>query len=62
MTINSIEQAGNRVAVAFSWFDRDGNPQEWAQVLTMKDGGIADMQDHPDAASARKSLRRRFSR
>jgi len=25
----------------------------------MKDGGIADMQDHPDAASAQKALRRR---
>lgn len=59
MHIDSIEQVDDRVAVALSWSDRDGNSHQWAQVLTIKDGGIADMQDHPDAASARKTLRRR---
>ena len=62
LNIDSIEQVDNRVAVAFSWADRDDNRHEWAQVLTIENGGIADVQDHPDAASARKSLRRRFRR
>lgn len=56
--IDSIEKVDNRVAVALSWADRDGNPHQWAQVLTIENGGITDMQDHPDGASARKSLRR----
>jgi hypothetical protein len=58
LNIDSIEQVDNRGAVAFSWADRDDNRHEWAQVLTIENGGIADVQDHPDAASARKSLRR----
>ena len=58
LEVDSIERAGDRIAVALSWTGRDGAPRHWAHVLTMRDGGIADMQDHRDAGSALRALRR----
>jgi hypothetical protein len=58
LQIDWIDKVNGRVAVALSWLDRDDKPHRWAQVLTMKDGGIADLQDYADPDSARKALRR----
>jgi hypothetical protein len=44
--LDSVEEHGDRVVVAFSWSDKAGNRHNWAQALTLRDGRIVDMQDY----------------
>ena len=59
--IDSVEQRGNRVVVAFSWSDSSDKRHEWAQVLELKDGRIIDMQDYAKPARAALATRLRAS-
>lgn len=51
--VDSVEQRGNRVVVAFSWLDRSNKRHDWAQVVELKDGKIVSMQDYAKPSSAR---------
>jgi hypothetical protein len=57
--LDSVEQRGNRVVVAFSWSDRSDNRHDWAQVLELKDGKIIAMQDYAKPARAALATRLR---
>jgi len=50
--VDSVEQRGNRVVVAFSWSDRGNKRHEWAQVLELKDDRVVSMQDYAKLSSA----------
>jgi len=61
-SLDSVRSRGDRVVVAFSWSDRDGQRHHWAQALRLKDGKIFDMQDFasPKSAFALMRLRTAF--
>jgi hypothetical protein len=50
------------MVVAFSWSDKEGRRQRWAQALRLEGGKIVDMQDFesPDRALAVLRLRTVF--
>jgi len=50
--VDSVEQRGNRVVVAFSWSDRGNKRHECAQVLELKDDKVVSMQDYAKLSSA----------
>jgi hypothetical protein len=50
--VDSLEQRGHRVVVAFSWADSNDKRHEWAQVLELRDGKIVDMQDYAKPSRA----------
>jgi hypothetical protein len=50
--VDSIEQHGNRVVVAFSWSERNGTRHDWAQVLQVSDGKIVSIQDYASPSRA----------
>jgi hypothetical protein len=52
-----VQSHGDRVAVAFSWSDKDGGRHHWAQALQLKNGKIIDMQDFANPRSAIASVR-----
>ena len=54
--IDAIEEAGERVAVAFSWTERGGERRDFGQVLTLERGRIRTMRDHASGAAARGAL------
>jgi hypothetical protein len=55
--VDSVEQRGNRVVVAFSWLDRSDKRHEWAQVLELRDDKIVSMQDYAKPSSAALVIR-----
>jgi TolB-like protein len=57
--VDSVEQRGNRVVVAFSWLDRSDKRHEWAQVLELRDDKIVSMQDPAKPSSAALVIRLR---
>jgi TolB-like protein len=57
--LDSVEQRGSRVVVAFSWSDRSDNRHDWAQVLDLKDGKIIAMQDYATPSKAMLATRLR---
>ena len=61
--LDSIEQHGDRVIVAFSWSDKDDQRHHWAQTLRIRAGRIVDIQDYrsPRHAAATARLRAAFS-
>jgi ketosteroid isomerase-like protein len=61
--VDSVEQRGDRVIVAFSWADHEDNRHDWAQVLELRDGKIISMQDYakPSRAALATRLRTAFS-
>ena len=50
--VDSVEQRGNRVVVAFSWSDRNNKRHDWAQALELRDDQIVSMQDYAKPSSA----------
>ena len=50
--LDSVEQRGNRVVVAFSWSDRSNKRHDWAQVLELMDDKIVSMQDYAKPSRA----------
>jgi hypothetical protein len=50
--VDSVEQRGNCVVVAFSWLDRSDKRHEWAQVLELSDDKIVSMQGYAKPSSA----------
>lgn len=50
--VDSVEQHGERVVVAFSWADSEGGRHQWAQVLKLERGKIVDMRDYANPARA----------
>jgi hypothetical protein len=50
--LEDVREAGDRVAVAYSWRAPDGSRARWAQVLTVSNGKIVGMGDYanPDRA------------
>jgi hypothetical protein len=61
--LDSVEQRGDRVVVAFSWSERNGKRHAWAQVLDLKDGKIVSIQDYarPSRAAVSARVRSVFS-
>jgi hypothetical protein len=61
--VDSVEQRGSRVVVAFSWSERNDERHDWAQVLELKDGKIIAMHDYakPSRAALATRLRTAFS-
>ena len=57
--LDSLEQRGNRIVVAFSWSERTGKRHEWAQVLKLKDGMIIEMDDFAKRSRAALAMRLR---
>lgn len=57
--IDSVEQHGDRVIVAFSWSDATGKRHAWAQALQLEDGRIVDIQDYKSPARAAVATRLR---
>jgi hypothetical protein len=57
--LDSVEQQGNRVVVAFSWSDRSDNRHDWAQVLDLKDGKVIAMRDYATPSKAMLATRLR---
>jgi hypothetical protein len=57
--LDSVEQRGNRVVVAFSWSDSNEDRHDWAQVLELKDGTIISMQDYATPSKATLATRLR---
>jgi hypothetical protein len=55
--LDSIQQHGDRVVVAFSWADRTGRRHTWAQAVQIRDGRIVDMQDYRSMKHAVASAR-----
>ena len=60
--VESVEQHGTRVVVAFSWADRHNERHHWAQLLQLRGGLIVDMQDNasPKRAEVLARLRARL--
>jgi hypothetical protein len=50
--LESVESRGDRVVVAFSWANSEGQRHGWAQALRLKNGKIIDMQDFANPAQA----------
>lgn len=61
-SLDAVQSRRDRVVVAFSWSDKDGQRHRWAQALRLKDGKIVDMQDYasPRSAFALTRLRTAF--
>ena len=57
--LDSVEQRGNRVVVAFSWSDSNDKRHDWAQVLELKDGKVIHMQDYAKPTRAALATRLR---
>ena len=57
--LDSVEQRGDRVVVAFSWSDSSDTRHDWAQVLELKDGKIISMQDYATPSRATLATRLR---
>jgi hypothetical protein len=57
--LDSVEQRGERVVVAFSWADKHGSRHARAQAMTFRNGRIVDIQDYSSPARAVLSLRLR---
>ena len=57
--LDTVEQHGDRVVVAFSLSDRSGERHHWAQAFQLRDGRIVDMQDYesPTQAAALTGLK-----
>jgi hypothetical protein len=57
--VDSVEQHGDRVVVAFSWSDKSGHRHNWAQALRLRDGRIVELQDYktPTRAATLTRLR-----
>ena len=55
--LDSIEQRGNRVVVAFSWLDSSDTRHDRAQVLELKDGKVIDIQDYAKPSRAALATR-----
>ena len=51
--LESVHSSRDRVVVAFSWADEQGQRQGWAHALRMSQGKIVDIQDF---ASARRAV------
>ncbi|MFN2471322.1 MAG: hypothetical protein ABR583_10130 [Gaiellaceae bacterium] len=51
-----MREAGERVAVAYSWRSPDGSRVSWAQVLTLSDGKIVAMRDYASPARALRAM------
>jgi ketosteroid isomerase-like protein len=45
------------VVARYSWFDRDGHRRTAAQVLTVRDGRVVDIQDYRSPARAAAAAR-----
>jgi ketosteroid isomerase-like protein len=60
--LDSVEQRGDRIVVAVSWADKQGDRHRWAHVLKLKNGKIVDIQDYasPTRAVAVTRLRAVF--
>jgi NADPH-dependent ferric siderophore reductase len=58
-TLDRVEARRDRVVVAFSWFDKEGQRHTWAQALRLKDEKIVEMQDYASPARAIAVLRLR---
>jgi hypothetical protein len=59
-SLDTVESRRDRVVVAFSWADNDGQRHGWAQALRLKDDGkIVDIQDYGNRRSAVASIRLR---
>jgi hypothetical protein len=50
--LDSVEQRGNRVVVAFSWLDRNNKRHDWAQVLELTDDKIISIHDYAKSSRA----------
>jgi hypothetical protein len=57
--IDWVEQRGDRIVVAISWADRQGEGHRWAHVLKLENGKIVDMQDYASATRATAVVRLR---
>ena len=57
--VDSVDQRGNRVVVAFSWSDRSNKRHDWAQVLELRDDKIVSMRDYAKPSSAAFATRLR---
>jgi hypothetical protein len=60
--VDSVEQRGDRIVVAVSWADKQGDRHRWAHVLKLKNGKIVDIQEYasPTRAAAATRLRTVF--
>ncbi len=56
-SLDAIRSRGDRVVVAFSWSDKDGQRHAWAHALRLRDGKIVDMQDFANPKSALALMR-----
>jgi hypothetical protein len=56
-SLDSVESRRDRVVVAFSWADGEGQRHRWAQGLRLKDGKIVEMQDYVNRRRAVASMR-----
>lgn len=54
--LEDARQAGDRVAIAYSWRAPDGSRTRWAQVLGLSDGKIVSMQDYASPARAFRAV------
>lgn len=59
LLVDRVEQRDGRFAVVFSWTERAGGRQEWAQLLRVRGGTIIDIEDYASGARALRALRRR---
>jgi hypothetical protein len=57
--LDSVEQRGNRVVVAFSWLDRNNKRHDWAQVLELTDDKIISIHDYAKSSRAAFATRLR---
>ena len=57
--LDSVQQRGNRVVVAFSWLDTNDKLHDWAQALELKDGKVIDIQDYAKPSRAALAIRLR---
>ena len=44
--MDGIELEGDRAVASYSWTGGEGKRIHWAHVIKLRDGKIADMQDH----------------
>jgi ketosteroid isomerase-like protein len=58
-SLDSVQSRGDRLVVAFSWADKDGQRHNWAQALRLRDGKIIDIQDYANPRSATGLMRPR---
>lgn len=54
--VDAIDQTGERIAVAFSWSEHDGERRDFGQLLTLDQGRIRTMRDYRSGAEARAAL------